>query len=214
MANTQYINYKNDFKNQCILNTVSGLLALIAVIVLLFADNFVIADEVFTLKFSLYDEIKFAFEAFKSDSGFSMVLTFAYLQVIAIIMFGFAAIAFIYELIKSVIGILNMDNYALDQYDKIKKRAFERKKNKQYSSGNMFIGAIIYEFFYIFYTKAFSGYLGIGEGSYVTHMTGVSGIIAIPIILALCAIAASILRALSFRKVRTAILREDYGVNN
>ena len=237
MANTQYLKYKNEFKKQCIFNAAFGGLAILTIILLLFVRMFEVKEyNILLLQFSLFDEIELSIksiggsgtqisgsgqaEAWKAVGSFMGIY-----QIIAIIMLAAAVGLFIYELIKNIMGIINMDNYALEQYDKIKNRAEEKNKKalKWFTSPRLFLSGILLELFYLFYSKFINqmisgapeaGEIAIGNSSYFTYMTGVSGLIALPIIFAAGAIVAFILRKLSLSKTRAAILKEDYGIEN
>lgn len=233
MANTQYLKYKDEFKKQCIFNTVFGGLAILTIIMLLFVPLFEVKVlNILILQFSLFDEIKLSFSSLgrggvqitggsAAESWRAVASFMGIYQIIAIIMFAVAIGWFIFELIKNIMGIMNMDNYALEQYDKIKKRSDENGKKgfKRFSSSGLFLSGIIMEVFYLFYSKFIMQMIGMsGSGiasdsaSYFTSMTGVSWTIMFPIIFAVGAIAMFVLRKMSLSKTRAAILKEDYDI--
>ena len=239
MANTQYLKYKNEFKKQCIFNATFGVLAIITIILLLFLRMFEVKEyNILLLQFSLFDEIELSIKSIggsgsqiSGGSGqagaWKAVASFMGIyQIIAIIMLVAAVGLIIYELVKNIMGIINMDNYALEQYDKIKNRTDSGKNKKAlkwFTAPRLFLSGIILELFYLFYSKFINQMIGetpeaggmaIGESSYFTYMTGVSGLIALPIIVAVGAIAAFVLLKMSASKTRTAILKEDYGIEN
>lgn len=237
MANTQYLKYKNEFKKQCIFNAIFGGLAIITIILLLFVPLFEIREfNILLAKFSLFDEIKMSLKSMggsgtqsgggsgQSQAWEAVASFMGIYQIIAIIMLAMAVGLFVYDLVKNITGIMNMDNYALEQYDKIKNRADVKNKKalKWLSSSRLFVTGICLELFYLFYSKFINkmisdggeaGSFEIGSSSYFTHMTGVSGLIALPIVFAIGAIAAYVLLKMSLSKTRSEILKEDYGIS-
>ena len=238
MANTQYVKYKDEFKKQCIFNAAFGVLAIVTLILLLFLRMFEVKEyNILLLQFSLFDEIELTiksiggsnaqigngsgqYEAWKAVGSFMGIY-----QIFAIIMLVAAVGLIIYGLVKNIMGIINMDNYALEQYDKIKNRTDGKNKKalKWFTAPRLFLSGIMLELFYLFYSKFINQMIGgaqgagevaIGDSSYFSYMTGVSGLIALPIITAVGAIAAFVLCKLSVSKTRAAILKEDYGIEN
>lgn len=210
MENTQYLKYKDSFKKQCIFSTIGGGLAIIAVIFLLFIPIFQIRlGKLVLIEFSLFDELK---ALFSGSDGYRFI-GIGIFQAFALVMFSIAFGMYIYELIKNITGITNLDNYALLQYDKIKTRGNERARRfvYGYTSVNCFMSGIIFEMLYIIFLKTFAD-SEYGD-TYLTLMNGVSWKIVFTVVFAVAAIVMYIIRRVSYNQTRVAILKEDYGLS-
>ena len=222
--NKQYLKYKKDFKKQCWYTSIGGGFALLSIIFLLFLPNFKIKDNSISKNFSLFDEIMLVFKVFTSNDlqylGLKIYyIVFGTFQIIAIILFLVAIIKYLFELIKSISAICNMDDYALEQYDKIKTRARGRKKGHgRGSSLGYCIGGIVLEIIYIVSAKTILNILPIDKNTsvnlsgFIANVSGVSLLIIITVLTVLILIVLFVMRNKNYKNVYRAIVREDYGL--
>lgn len=149
--------------------------------------------------------------------GLTAFSTSGFLQLFGIVFIAVGIVASIASLVKNVLNILSPDNYALDMYDKIKRRAEEPKRRRAYyaSSSYWIIIGIIYEILAIFLSTVMGRALG---GRYITSyfslISGVSGWCVLFIIVLLAAVAMFIWSKVIKNNIRIAIMREDYNVND
>lgn len=209
MANEQYTKYKPQFKNLCIIKAVSSVAALLAIVFLIFVPNFAAGF----IGFSFLDEIIRSFnalgEGFKSYTAFLEIY-----QLIAIVYLSIGLIFAIISLVRNIMCLASMETYALEQYDKIKMRADNGKRNRflgWYTLSGCIIGAIILEIIYIFLQK-FLPTDG-GTGSYFGYIDGVTWLIMFFILFMLAFIVLTVISKIMLNKVKLSILKEDYGVS-
>ncbi len=208
MANEQYAKYKPQFKNLCIIKAVSSAVALLAIVFLIFVPNF----KAGFIGFSFLDEIIRSFKAL--GGGFkSYTAILEIYQVIAIVYLLIGLIFAIVTLVRNIMCIVNMETYALEQYDKIKMRADGGKRNRfigGFTLSKCIISAIMIEILYLIVQKFIpaSG----GAGSYFAYIDGVTWLIMFFILFMLAFIALTILSSVMLNKVKLAILKEDYGL--
>ncbi len=213
-GNTQYLVYKPKLKQHCIFQAIASGLSLLVIVLLIFLPQFTIQDLLTSYDFSVFDEVKLAFEAFSGDD--IVVSSFAIFQVLGVIFFVAGFISSIVTLAKNVASAVSPDAYAIDLYDKIKRRADERKRSwrNHFSSTQLVMAGIIYEVFAIVFSVWLANALGSDEIvlSYFAYMTGLNGAVAVTI-LALIATAVMYILAWRIKRgVRNAIIREDYNI--
>lgn len=223
---SQYEKYKQDFKNVCVLKAVSAAAAICAITLFLFVPSFLIVlklgDEVtFRVSFSLFDEIVRAVSSFTNSYkgtaegdyiDFLQVFLNAY-QIIAMVYFAIAFIFIIYNFIKSIIGACDLDNYALNAYDDVKKRNEQKKRIFSKSSfGRMLISGIMLEIFYIIFSKIWgTGAVDETEAA-ISNCNAVSWNICFAVLMFAAFCVLSFLASRIQRKVKSAILKEDYEI--
>lgn len=208
-TNMQYAKYKPQFKNLCILKAVSSVVALCAIIFLIFVPNFTVGG---IFAFSLFDEIMRSFNSLGAGlRDYTAVLEIY--QIIAVIYLAISLVFAVVSLIKSILNITNMETYALEQYDDIKTRANESKKRwgNRFTLTNCIMGAIVLEVLYIV-MQTFIPSSG-AASSYFAYIDGVSWMIMFFIIFAIAFIVLAILSANILKKVKMSILKEDYGLS-
>lgn len=217
--NKQYLKYKSQFKTQCILGLVGGACILIGVILIIFTKFLQIkVDGTSILDFSLYEEIRASFDSFNSLSYLSILGIY---QVMAILCIGAGAIWQIVDFIKKGIGMANLDAYSLEQYDAIKKRTGDgekRRRNQNFSSTNMLISGMMLEVIYIWMARFLFRNDSIPDNiedvSYKLALcNGVGSSVFFPILFIAVGIIVMVVRSLSLKKTKMAIIREDYGVD-
>ncbi len=213
-GNTQYLVYKPKLKQHCIFQAIASGLSLLVIAFIFFIPQFSIYTDPLTYNFSVYDEVRLAFESFTSDD--IVVSSFAIFQVLGVIFFVAGFISSIVTLVKNVVNALSPDTYAIDLYDKIKRRTDERKRSwrNHFSSTQLVLAGIIYEVFAIVFSVWLANALGSDEIvlSYFAYMTGLNGAVAVTI-LALIATAVMYILAWRIKRgVRNAIIREDYNI--
>lgn len=231
-VNGQYLKYSDSFKKQCVLNILAGVCILIGAILLLFVPIFKIDALIITVEFSFFDEIKIAFEELFGSGGVaalaeessggaasaysSVYMIYGIFQIMAIIMFVIGICCLLVDVIKSCFGIVNADNYAVTQYDKIKTRATEgkmRRFGRYYSPASFIVSGIMLEVLYVVYVKIFSNITGTDSGiSNFMSITGVSWTIIFPLMFIAAYIVCWAIKKYMFGQVKTAILKEDYNI--
>lgn len=173
------------------------------------------ADGDFKLSFSVFDEIKLALSSIGDTDASS--ITSAMFQIFAIIFLAVSAIIGVVSLIKNISGILNIDNYTVDIYADIKTNADKKRSRKDMYSNPMYwlVSGIIFEVLAVVMGKVMGSVLESGSESatsFISYCNGVSGWIAFIIIFAVLAIAAYVYSSQLKGKVKTQILREDFGI--
>lgn len=217
MENEQITKYTKQFKIDCILKVVSSGLALMAIVFLLFLPIFSIVDPIFGItlySFSLFDETKNAFSLLSGGFSSPMAVMNIY-QMFVLIFMALGLVMCVVTLIKNVICLTDMDKYVLEQYNNIKVGAGKKSFYNRFSATNCFISAIILEVFYIIFSKVFSS-VGGGESAFESNLSmvnGVTGYIALFIIFAVGVIAITVYSKIQIRKIKFAILKEDYGLS-
>lgn len=209
-TNMQYAKYKPQFKNLCILKAISSVVALCAIIFLIFVPNFTVGG---IITFSLFDEIMRSFNSL--GAGFNdYTAIFEIYQIIAVIYLAISLVFAIVSLVKSILNITNMETYSLEQYDDIKTRANESKKRwgNRFTLTNCIMGAIVLEVLYIV-MQTFIPVNGVAS-SYFAYIDGVSWLIMFFILFAVAFIVLAILSSNILKKVKMSILKEDYGLAN
>lgn len=211
MENNQYLKYKNEFRVNCILKTVASALALLAIVFLVFVPNFAVAEEGIKLaEFSFLDEIIVAVNSIKG--GFTSVASvFSMYQIVAMVYLAVAVGVTIFNLVKSVMSITNLEGYALERYDEIKMRANNSKKRfgNRFTVTNLFITGIALEVLYIVCLRGFGGY---GAESYFAYVNSVTWYSVFFIIFTVAYAVVAVLTSVKYKQDKTAILKEDYGL--
>lgn len=217
MENEQYLKHKKEFKLNCILKAVGSGVAILTLIFLIFVPNFKIDFEIAAVNFSLFDEIKLSLDNMKggnSSGSNAMTSILSIYQIIALVYVVLACCMGIFTLIKNIINLTDLDSYSLQEYDKIKNRNDEKKKGfSRFSASNLLLSGIILEILYIVMSKVYSS-MGMGQAaeSYFELMNGVSWMIMFFIIFAVVFIGISIFNSYTYKKVKMAIIKEDYGM--
>ena len=221
----QYAKYKPAFKKVAILKVVMNALMFATLILLFFLPCFRIQPEGAAefaqltgidlgVNFSVLDEIVNMFSVISSGSENIGALIF--FQIVAIAFFAAGIVAATVDFVKSMIGCVNPDNYAIVEYDKIKTKT-DRKVLRQFSSTPLFISAIIYEVFAIIMCKVFDrnvGDAGMESGilyiDYFASMNTVAWGFWIVLVFLIADITLAVLTAVARNKLKIAILKDDY----
>lgn len=229
-VNGQYLKYGDSFKKQCVLNVAAGVCILIGALLLLFVPVFEIDLLIVKVNFSFFDEIKLTFQSFTggvvsgdgaaSDSGWygATFTYFGFFQIMAIVFFAVGIVWMLVDVVKNCLGIVNVDTYALQQYDKIKTRAAEGRSRRfrgVYSPGYFIVSGIMSEMFYVIFVKVFSNIPGVGSDdgfSNFLSITGVSWTVIFPLLFIAAYITFWAMKKYMFNQVKTAILKEDYNI--
>jgi len=218
MENTQYLKYKRQFKINCILKAVAGLLALFALVFFIFVPNFKIKviEGLIEPEFSLFDEIKLAFDNMFANKNTVMFL--GIYQIIAIMYIAIACVMGIITLVKNIMNVINLENYALEEYDKLKTRRPNTNKrwSGKYGASNFLMSGILLEIVYIFLSVYLSGMWGesvdVNELSFFMSLGGVTWKIVFFIIFLVAFLTVAVINSFMYKKVKLAILKEDYGL--
>ena len=236
-AKTQYLQYKQPLKKQCIVQIVASAVALLATVFLLFLPNFSIDtltvlfvettlpklhDEAAfmgsQINFSIWDEFYAVIAPVTGEDSTArtLALSFGFLQILGIIFLAVGLIMALVSVIRNIMHILSLENYALETYDKLKKRTEKRGRRGYFSSPTYWI---IIGFVYEVMAVLLSIYLtDLTEGSIVTsYFSVMSGLAAsgyITILFMLAAVVLVIVGGQMLRKVKVAILREEYGLQD
>lgn len=241
----QYEKYKPTLKRTCIFNVAASVCAILGFIFLLFIPFFVIKGSAETVEitesgisvkdtaFSLFDEIKASFSLMSGgssggDAYKTMAMMYSFYQIIAIVCLCVGIVLVLVSLGKNITAILNPDDYALEEYDKIKRGTGKSKKRLYASSAYWFSSALVLEIFYIIMNRMMSGMmsnLGASEseaeevtstlngGLRLASCDGVNGWIVFCILFYVAFIALTALVWYWKKQVKMSILKEDYGVS-
>lgn len=205
--NKQYLNYKDKFKKIGIINIVSSVCALLAILLFFFVKSFQIkSDSVVLMSFSLVDEFRRAIKNAFSGGIFAFLELFSVFGFIFILV---GAVAAIVNLIRNILNIVSLEKYSLIQYDNIKRRIEEKSKKKdwgQYWFASMFYGGVIFEAFSIMYSKLFRG-----VNNYFAYINGVSWNIAFFVIFAITFTVLHIIARKILKDIKYEIMKEEYG---
>lgn len=217
--NRSYKTYIESLKKQCIISSVGSFAGLITIVLLVFIPFLAFKIEDLTVfNLSLFDGIKQAFTMFDATEA-SVFSIFGIYQIIAVVYFIIAMVMLIIDISKGLGNVLNVDSYALQTYDKFKKRVEETKhRRKRGGVLTYFIGAIIMEMLYIFIGGIFQKLVSSSDApdEIMQNMpdymlvNGVEGTIAIPIIFAVIALALMLYSKKMLNDIKTQIIREDY----
>ena len=212
-AKTQYLQYKQPLKKQCIVQIVASAVALLATVFLLFLPNFSIDtltvlfaettlpklhDEAAfmgsQINFSIWDEFYAVIAPVTGEDSTArtLALSFGFLQILGIIFLAVGLIMALVSVIRNIMHILSLENYALETYDKLKKRTEKRGRRGYFSSPTYWI---IIGFVYEVMAVLLSIYLtDLTEGSIVTsYFSVMSGLAASGYITILFMLAAVVL---------------------
>lgn len=128
----QYLKYKNKFKIQGVIGIIASGCMLLTLILFLFLPCFRIdlLEELeiqgLSYSFSLYDEIALSLSHITDmdigDPQGAFTFLMSLYQIMAIVFIVAGGIMLVKDMIVSVINTLNLDDYALTEYDKIKSR--------------------------------------------------------------------------------------------
>lgn len=242
----QYEKYKPILKRTCIFNVAASVCAILGFIFLLFIPFFVIKGSLETLQitesgelvkdtaFSLFDEIKTSFslmsEGGSGDNAFkSIAMIYSFYQIIALVCLCIGIVLVLVSLGKNVTAILNPDNYALEEYDKIKRGTGKSGRMSRLSSpAYWFFSALVLEILYIFMNRMMSSMISslgasdsaageinstLNGGLNLPSCTGVNGWIIFCILFFVAFIALAFLVRFWKKQVKMSILKEDYGVS-
>ena len=233
---TQYLQYKQPLKKQCIMQIVASAVALLATVFLLFLPNFsidllkvLLAEETTLpklhdesaitgsqLHFSIWDEFYAVIAPVTGEDEATRAIAFGFgfLQVIGIIFLAVGLIIALVSVIRNIMHILSLENYALETYDKLKKRT-EKKGRRDYFSSPVYWITIgfVYEVMSVLLSVYLSDLTAGGVvTSYFTVMSGLAASGYITILFMLAAVVLMIVSGQMLRKVKVAILREEYGL--
>ena len=218
----QYLKYKDKFKKQGIIGIAAGACMLLTMILFIFLPCFrvsIVSDseaEELSYRFSLYDEIVLSFKNLFSEQGIYMTLLSLY-QVMAIVVIALGGFVLIKDLIVSVMNAINLDNYALTEYDKLKSRQEKsnRRSFKIINSIECFFAGIVLEITAIIWARAMisgSEWTGPIEDipSYLAYMNSTTAGLYIVILFFLVSVGLIAVKSCFAKSVRIQILKEDY----
>lgn len=239
----QYEKYKKPLKVYCIVQLAASAAALVAVIFILFLPNFSISltqlaenfadgydtilpklkdiDPALLLQkdphiyFSVFDEL-YAGIAPAAEGAVTYTLLVGYLQILGVLFLVVGAIFMIVSLVRNIMHITSIDGYAINEYDNIKRRIDTGKRNRwNYftSPAYWFAGGAIYEILVIVIGNMFKQY-GDVLTSYFMAMTGLSVGGVFTILISVAAVGGFIAAFVLHRRIKTAIIREDYRIND
>lgn len=229
----QYLKYKELFKQYGILDLLAKGFMLISVVFFLFIPCFkiVVSDEILgreiefewgTIKFSIFDEISLILKnLFKGDAiqseGEGMGTFFSIFQLFILILIAIAAVILIKDLIKQAMNFVNLENYALEEYDKIKTRGQNSVKAlRKMNAELMFYLCIAYEVFVVLIMKLFARIpdAEVAESglSYMMFVNGVSGGFWAVVVFLVISVALSVWKSRMKQNIKMRILREDYNL--
>ena len=226
----QYLKYKDKFKRQGIISIVASACMLLTLILFIFLPCFKIDliegldVEGISFSFSLYDEIALSF-SHMFDINFNnydaaLILLLSLYQVMAIVYIGVGAIALVKDLVVSFMNTMNLNDYALTEYDKIKSKQDQRigRAFRRFNSTAFFVSGIVLEIFAILLSKIIVS-ADIAPGSlenvtsYFVYMNSVTGSLYIVIIFLLLSAGLIIAKSHIAKSIKMQILKEDYDLS-
>lgn len=199
-ASRQLAKYKPRLKAQCILKAISGIFALLMIILLFFIPFFEIkstdelgdvTNKLFgTFTFSVFDDATHAIKLLSDGQLFEMNATspmsalfgtFALFQLVAFL-FLFVGVALIaIDIGKDISKLPNIDNYVLETYDNMKSKRDETVKQlKRLNTMGwrfLMVGAIYEIIMIVFlkFTANFAGAHGVGLAQLLTDPSFLTG---------------------------------------
>ena len=225
----QYLKYKDKFKQQGVVGILSSACMLLTLILFVFVPCFKInlAEDLniegLSYSFSLFDEIALSFSHLSDmnlqDPQGAVMFVMSLYQIMAIVFIGMGGFALARDLITSVMNTMNLDDYALTEYDNIKSkreqgvgRAFKRANSTVF-----FVTGIVWEIFAIVISKGMLSsdkVLELWETplSYFVYMNTVTGGFYVVIILVLFSLGLSITKSRLAKEIKMQILKEDYNL--
>ena len=226
----QYLKYKDKFKVQGVIRIVASGCMLLTLILFLFLPCFKInlfedlEIKGLSYSFSLYDEIALSF-SHMSDMNISnpqgaFVFMMSIYQVMAIVFIIAGGVVLVKDMIVSVMNTMNLDDYALTEYDKIKSRQDQGigRVFRRVNSTAFFLSGIVLEIFAIILSKVlisteelFGSFESIT--SYFAYMNSVTGSLVVVIIFVLLSIGMMIMKSHYAKTIKMQILKEDYNLS-
>lgn len=215
----QYQKYKSKFKMQCIFELISGLCMFVGVIMFVCLRFFQINGTTDSLSLSILNETIEMVKAFSNGDAESLIYIVEICPLIIIIV---ALIMEIVSVIKKISGAVHPDAYALEQYDKIKKRLNgNNSRFKILSPEATLIAGILCQIIFMIIAKVMfknSGSAGeyvldeiVSGGKGVLFLSnGVNGLIALPLLFLIAGTGFMIYYMSINRKIKMAILHDDY----
>lgn len=222
-AKKQYEKYKPNLKKSCVLSVIANAAAIIGIVFFLFIpffliqiklDDIVLQEESFSLFDAIVESINMMFNFKSSDNVYDvMTLVLGAYQIIALINLCIGVVMITHNLIKNTMAIIDTEAYALETYDKIKrgddeKRGFSARK---FSQARYFYAAVMYQVIYIIFCKAYSGLAADNSIGKLADFNAVSWTVIFCLIFFAAFIVIDILKKSTVKKVKLAILKEDYG---
>lgn len=237
IKNRQYLKYKDKFKRQCVVKTVSGACLIVGLIFLLFLPIFQIKNEILGVvlykeEFSFYEEIKVAFglmvnytEKVNGSNGLeSVVNIFGVYQLVAVVFIAAGTIWLAIDAIRELAALAASENYAVMQYDKIKTRSTGKSRGflfgwRRYSPSGLILSGVVFEILYILMVRIVlsnTGGADVGldyDGvSKFVNITGVTGLIVFPSLFFAGYFIGAAYNKIVFSKIKTEIIKEDYNI--
>lgn len=149
--------------------------------------------------FSLFDEIK---NIVSYKINFNSVRSIAMIyQMYALLCFAIGIIKTIYEIIKDMTKIVDIDSYALETYDDIKRGDMDSKKKKNQFVNIWFMEALFMEIAYLIYSKVIG---------YQDSFNSISWTVVFCVIIIIPFIVIAIIRSTMLKKIKVSILKEKY----
>lgn len=217
-AAKKYEVYKPKLKEVAILSLVSQSLLLFVILLFIFVPFFTIKVEVdgvviAQINFSLFNEIKVVIDYLIEGGTDSIYFLYSIYQIFAVLMFIGGTGMTIYSVIKNIIAVINIDSYALETYDKIKRGKDDGEKKRwgrrnDFNSSYMFYWAITFEITYIILLRLL-GFSGVG---YMQECNGVSWTILFCILFLIPYLVVEVRKRIILKQVKNSILKEIYNV--
>lgn len=241
--NQQYLKYKPKLKQHCIVMAVASGVSLLAVIYLIFIPFFRInlldakfdstslpkleglnLEALFSanphIDFSIFDELVASIGNLTggatSDPARVSGVWIGMFQILGMIFLVIGLVASMVSLVKNILRVISPDDYALDTYDKLKRRIDENKRRRYYYSASYWVViGLVYEVFAIVISTVYGNVLGTEYvGSYFSLVTGLNGWCVLTIVFILAVFALFIWASIIKKNVRIEIMREEYNVKN
>lgn len=231
-GNKQYLKYKERFKQYGIVDLLAKGTLLFSAIFFLFLPCFKIIEseeilgqelELFSVKFSVFDEIVLIFKNLfgegtigSDDEGFGMMLSV--FQIFGIGLMIFSAAFLLKDFIKNILNFVNLENFALEEYDKLKTGSGQNsaKAFRKVNSEMMFYMGIIMESFLIAAMKMFAKMPRSGfedsMASYMIYANAVTSGFYVVLLFLIVSVGLSIYKSRMLHGIKINILKEDYEV--
>ena len=233
-TNDQYLKCKDDLKKKCIYNAIFGGLMLITTILFIFVPFFEYKESVLGIDFrigiSFFDEISLCLQKLTGgnkvsglsespSSSSSMADMFSYYHIMAMVCLLVGIGLLIYEFVKNIIAIVNIDDYALKTYDTIKKNNNKRVVYGKPTALSMFISFIFLELMYLLIFKNIAKTINKASGviieeinSYFEIVNSINALVLIVLVFLIASIVMKVLALVSHNKVKVQILKDEYQV--
>ncbi len=212
-----YLRYKDEFKKHCLFRIIGCGVAVLTLLLLLFLPLFSYKKEgVVLLRFSLFDEAWYLLSRLvkgfnEGNDWWYIVVVWGIVHLVGVAVIIAGIVKFTVDGIKCAFSLSKTEDYALEEYDKIKFRQDSQKKRWgwgwnawTYGPYGLFYSALYTEVLYILFAKVF----GVGYFSVMNSISKVGFVFVL--ILAVGTIVITSWGNHIHKKIKTAVIKEEY----